>query len=139
MGAETRVKRTVVFVDGQNLYHSARETFGYSYPDFDLLALARAVCTARGWQLAGVRFYTRVPETRDDAFWHGFWNHKLAMMGRQGVRTYSRSLRYRNRRVLLPDGGGHTYLAGEEKGIDLPVLRVLFHESPHLCVRRDHA
>jgi hypothetical protein len=43
------------------------------------------------------------------------------MLGRQGVVVYSRPLRYRNRRVRLPDGSEHTYLAGEEKGIDVRI------------------
>ncbi len=43
------------------------------------------------------------------------------MVGRQGVVVYSRSLRYRNRRVRLPDGTEHTHLAGEEKGIDVRI------------------
>ena len=42
-------------------------------------------------------------------------------MSWQGVHVYSRSLRYRNRRVRLPDGTEHTYLAGEEKGIDVRI------------------
>jgi len=29
MAAEPAVKRAVVFVDGQNLYHAARQAFGY--------------------------------------------------------------------------------------------------------------
>lgn len=43
------------------------------------------------------------------------------MMGRQDIRTYSRLLRYRNKRVKLPDGTFHSYLAGEEKGIDVRI------------------
>lgn len=121
MRAEPQVKRTVVFVDGQNLYHSVREAFGYTYPNFDVLALADAVCSRKGWQLEHIRFYTGVPDARDNAFWNGFWAAKLLVMSRQGVRTFSRPLRYRNRRVLLPDGSEHTYLAGEEKGIDVRI------------------
>jgi hypothetical protein len=55
----------------------------------------------------------------DDPFWHQFWSRKLAYMGRQGVVVYWRSLRYRNKLVKLPDGSEHTYLSGEEKGIDV--------------------
>jgi hypothetical protein len=33
----------------------------------------------------------------------------------------SRDLRYRNRIVELPDGSQHSYLAGEEKGIDVRI------------------
>src|SRR2546422_448621 len=40
MPPEPPVKRTVVFVDGQNLFHAAREAFGYTYPNYDIRALA---------------------------------------------------------------------------------------------------
>jgi uncharacterized LabA/DUF88 family protein len=114
-------KRTVVFVDGQNLFHAARESFGYTYPNYDVLALARSICGRMGWDLLQVRFYTGVPDASDDAFWNEFWIHKLAMMGRQQIHAYSRALRYRNHRVKLPDGTEHTYMAGEEKGIDVRI------------------
>jgi hypothetical protein len=42
-------------------------------------------------------------------------------MSRCGVKVYSRPLRYRNKRVRLPDGTDHTFLAGEEKGIDVRI------------------
>ncbi len=121
MPPEPAIKRTVAFVDGQNLFHAVREAFGYTYPNFDPSALARETCTREGWQLDRVRFYTGIPDPTDDPFWSHFWLHKLAMLGRQGVVVYSRSLRYRNRRVRLPDGTEHTYLAGEEKGIDVRI------------------
>ena len=38
---ETSVKRAVAFVDVQNLYHAAREAFGYTYPNYDVSALLR--------------------------------------------------------------------------------------------------
>ena len=37
MPAEPAIKRAVIFVDGQNLYHAAREAFGYTYPNYDRL------------------------------------------------------------------------------------------------------
>lgn len=42
-------------------------------------------------------------------------------MGRQGVQVFSRSLRYRNKTITLPGGTTHTFLAGEEKGIDVRI------------------
>jgi hypothetical protein len=42
--------RTVVFVDGQNLFHAARAAFGYSYPNYDVDALARRLCLRHGWR-----------------------------------------------------------------------------------------
>jgi uncharacterized LabA/DUF88 family protein len=121
MPSEPPVKRTVAFVDGQNLFHTVREAFGYTYPNYDVRALTEKVCQLQGWHLTQARFYTGVPDASDDAFWHGFWANKLLVMSRQGVHVFSRSLRYRNRIVKLPDGTEHAYLAGEEKGVDVRI------------------
>lgn len=118
---EPPVKRAVAFIDGQNLFHAAREAFGRVYPDYDVVALAGRVCNEAGWTLAQTRFYTGVPDAADNPFWHGFWTAKLAAMGRRHVRVFSRSLRYQNRAVTLPDGTIHTFLAGQEKGIDVRI------------------
>ncbi len=130
---EPAVKRTVAFIDGQNLFHSVRESFGYTYPNFDVLALAKAICASQDWELVQVRFYTGIPDPSDDEFWNQFWVAKLRVMSWQGVRVFSRPLRYRNRRVRLPDGTEYTYLAGEEKGIDvriaLDVIRMAHHRE----------
>jgi hypothetical protein len=68
-----------------------------------------------------VRFYTGVPDATDNAFWNGFWAKKLLAMSRAGVWTFSRSLRYRNQTVKLPDGSTHAFLAAEEKGVDVRI------------------
>ncbi len=121
MPPEPEVKRAITFVDGQNLYHAARESFGHSFPNYDVRALSEAICRRAGWRLAQVRFYTGIPDLTDDPKWHQFWTGKLAIMGREGVRVFSRPLRYRNRTVKLPDNSQHTYLTGEEKGIDVRI------------------
>ncbi len=41
------------------------------------------------------------------------------MMGRRGVGVYSRPLVYRNKTIQVPGFGSHTFLGGEEKGIDV--------------------
>jgi hypothetical protein len=50
--------RAVSFFDGQNLFHCAKAAFGYTYPNYDPVALAQAVCASQGWQSEQVRFYT---------------------------------------------------------------------------------
>ncbi len=59
-------------------------------------------------------------------------------MGRQGVHVFSRVLRYRNRTVRLRDGTEHTFLAGEEKGIDvrlaLDVIRLAHRRAYDVAV-----
>lgn len=116
---EPGAKRTVAFIDGQNLFHAVRNAFGYGYPNYDVRALASAICTALDWQLVETRFYTGVPDSRDDPLWHRFWLRKLSAMGRQGVHVFSRFLSYRNKTVRLPDGTTHTIRTAEEKGVDV--------------------
>lgn len=133
MPAEPLIKRVVVFIDGQNLYHAVRESFGYTYPNFDVKALSLNICRIKGWELSQVHFYTGVPDKSDDAFWNHFWVTKLRVMTWQQVVVFSRSLRYRNQRVKLPDGTEHTFLVGEEKGIDvriaIDVIRMAHHKD----------
>lgn len=120
MPLEPETKRVAAFVDGQNLFHAAKQAFGSSFPDYDPVALARAVCELQdGWELRELRFYTGVPDVQDDAFWHQFWNSKLAVMGTRGVHTYRRSLRYHQRLVKAPDGSEFSIREGHEKGIDV--------------------
>lgn len=121
MPSEPITKRAIAFFDGQNLFHAARTAFGYTYPNYDPLTLAAAVADAHRWTLSETRFYTGVPSIEDDRFWNQFWTNKLAWLGRRGATVYSRSLVYRNRVIRLPDGSEHSYLSGEEKGIDVRI------------------
>src|ERR1043166_5695455 len=126
--------RAIAFIDGQNLFHCAKAAFGYTFPNYDPVALATAVCALRNWTCAGVRFYTGVPDVSDNPFWNHFWVAKGAQMGREGVYVYTRPLRYRTKQVKLPDGTVHSFLDGDEKGIDvriaLDVIR-LAHENKY--------
>ncbi len=106
-------------MDGQNLFHGVCESFGYKYPNYDISALARAICARSGWALGKVCFYTGVPSARDDSFWNHFWTAKLAHMGREGVSTYSRPLRYRNQTVRVGSGASTIVRVAQEKGIDV--------------------
>lgn len=121
MDAEAPAPRAIAFFDGQNLYHAARAAFGYTHPNYDPCALARAVCVRNGWALKAVRFYTGVPERADNPFWHDYWISRIAAMGRQGIVVYSRRLRYRSRTSRLPDGREQVFLEGEEKGVDIRI------------------
>ncbi len=121
MVSEPTVKRAIVFIDGQNLFYAVKEAFGYTYPNYDVLALAECVCGDNGWQLEETRFYTGIPDPNDDQKWHSFWTRKLSVMGKMGIHIYSRPLRYRNQTIVLPNGSRHTVLVGQEKGIDVRI------------------
>lgn len=135
---EPTIKRTVVFIDGQNLYRSAKEAFGYFYPNYDVKLLSDNICAGQGWQISEIRFYTGVPDLRDDSLWHNFWNKKLASMGQRGITIFSRALRYRNQIVKLPDGSNYTFLVGQEKGIDvriaLDIIRLAHEQVFDVCL-----
>ena len=113
--------RAIAFIDGQNLFYSAKESFGYVYPNYDLRCLSQTVCKAQGWDLKRIQFYTGIPDAGDNAYWNNFWKAKLAHMGRIGIHVFSRPLRYRNQTVKLPDGTTHTFLVGQEKGVDIRI------------------
>ncbi len=115
------IKRTVVFFDGQNLFHHARAAFGCKYPDYSPLALAHCVCKQKGFNLQEVRFYTGVPEEAEEPRWNRFWAAKLLAMNREGIVTFSRTLRYRKRTIRSSDGTEVTKRIGEEKGIDIRI------------------
>lgn len=85
MPAEPPVKRAVAFIDGQNLFHGVKSAFGHTYPNYDVGALTGAICASKGWQVQQIRFYTGVPDTRDNAFWNGFWAKKLLAMSRTAL------------------------------------------------------
>ena len=121
MMIEPALKRASVFVDGQNLFRHAKDAFGYTFSNYDIGKLARWICEANGWNLTRTHFYTGIPDLEDDAPKHAFWSAKLAAMGRGGIKVYSRPLRYRTQRLALPDGTEHTFLKGEEKGIDIRI------------------
>lgn len=112
-------KRTVIFVDGQNLFNAVKEAFGYSYPNYNILALAHWVCSAHEWQFQEARFYTGLPDSSDPR--HAFWAAKKSAMGKQGIHVCTRPLRYRNKTIKLPDGTEHSAQVGEEKGIDVRI------------------
>jgi uncharacterized LabA/DUF88 family protein len=107
--------RTIVFVDGQNLYHLARAAWSpgpqvagspYGYPSYDVEKLA-AWLVARDARrvLHQIRFYTGVPEPCDTqtTFWHGFWGRKLRYLVSRGVYVYR----------------GRVRPGGQEKGVDV--------------------
>ena len=125
MPEEPRVKRAVAFIDGQNLYHAARKRFKAKFPDYDAPALARAVCSGRGWELIQTRFYTGVHKIEFNAIWHLFWHKKFAVMKRQqNVEVISRELMYVNERADPGEGSRHLQrpekrVIALEKNIDL--------------------
>jgi len=116
---EPATKKVIAFFDAQNLFYAVKYAFGYKWPNYDPQALALKICANRGWDLKAIHFYTGVPSAQVKPFWNHFWTAKLAVMGTRGIRTFSRSLKYRNQTISLSDGSTTTVLVGQEKGIDV--------------------
>lgn len=135
---EPVIKKTIVFVDGQSLFHATKEAFGYPYPNFDIKLLSDKICAAQHWSMRETRFYTGIPDLRDNVFWHTFWSNKLTSMGQIGINIYTRPLRYRNETIALPNGQIYTTLVGQEKGIDiriaLDVIRLAHEKQYDVCL-----
>ena len=95
--------RTIVLIDGQNLFHLAKEAWGHSWPNYDVQKLAQALTALKsGRVLEEVRFYTGMPTEQSNPRWYGFWNNKLRRLERQGIRVYRGRISY-----------------GQEKGVDV--------------------
>lgn len=105
--------RTIVFFDGQNLYHLARRAWApvpvvgdspYGYPSYDVEKLSTALAENTSERvLSQTRFYTGVPSPEQDPLWHGFWSNKLRFLGSQGIYVYK----------------GRINPGGQEKGVDV--------------------
>ena len=103
--------RTIVFIDGQNLYHLAKNAWGadcsqspYAWPSYDVEKLAYAlVAKIPGRKLVQIRFYTGVPSRKANSFWHGFWSNKLRFLRSRGIAVYRGSIGF----------------GGQEKGVDV--------------------
>ncbi len=67
------------------------------------------------------RYYTGLPSHRVNPRLHRFWSAELRRWQAQGVRVYSRPLRYRRRSVLDDLGKPRIAVVGEEKGIDVRI------------------
>jgi len=50
MPPEPAHKRTITFSDSQNLFFAVRESFGYVYPNYDVLALSEAKQIIEAWR-----------------------------------------------------------------------------------------
>lgn len=118
---EPKIKKAIVFVDGQNLFHTVKKAFGYTYPNYDVKLLAEKICLSQGWKVKEIYFYTGIPSEDNDRERAAFWNNKLAYMGRRKINIFTRVLKYTPKLGELPDGTLEAIQVGREKGIDIRI------------------
>ena len=90
--------RAIVFIDGQNLHHLAKQawlynpadkTSPYAWPSYDVAKLAATLAAKdTGRTLEQIRFYTGVPGRSNNQYWHDFWVNKLRYLANGGIYAY---------------------------------------------------
>jgi uncharacterized LabA/DUF88 family protein len=128
------ILRTIVFFDGQNLYHGAKDAWRvlpavghsrYSYPSYDVEQLAEVlVSRISGRVLDQVRFYTGVPDPNlgnSERFWHSFWTRKLRYLINCGIVIYKGRINH-----------------GQEKGVDvslaIDLIRLTYEQKYEVAI-----
>lgn len=108
-----------VFIDGQNLYLSARQAFDLRYPDFDIVKIGEKVSDQMDPSAKPViHFYIGMPVRKYSPKWTEFWSNKVENARNRGVFVTTRPLRY----ITETDPStatGFKVLSSREKGIDL--------------------
>ena len=114
--------RATAFFDGQNLFHSVKKAFGYSYPNYDAKLLAQTICDIKDWELTQTRLYTGIHSHTENPLWHHFWSTKIGIFNkRKNTFTYTRQLRYLDKEIRLPSGASEIVRVADEKGIDVRI------------------
>lgn len=129
-------QRAIVFIDGQNLYHGAKDAWveggvappdsPYIWPSYDVEKLAAyLVSRVPGRVLTQIRFYTGVPNPRKGSkedFWHSFWTNKLRYLRNRGIYIYR----------------GRVNPGGQEKGVDVSLatdlIRLTYEQAYEVAI-----
>jgi uncharacterized LabA/DUF88 family protein len=114
-GGASTGQRTIVFIDYQNMYRSAREAFGWQseaghFGSFRPYALGRQLVRDQSRMLTEVRIYTGVHTPHRNAAQHGQMQRRMlawVAAAPEKVQVFPRSLRY--------DANGKA----REKGVDV--------------------
>ena len=115
------MKSVITFIDGQNLYHTVKETWPeYHWPNYCPILLSDKMCSLEpNRELKQVRIYTGVPSIQQNAHWHQFWTNKL------------RALKLKDPNSFIYKGTINQY--DNEKGIDvrlaIDIIKMTFEMS----------
>ena len=114
--------RVHTFIDAQNFFLTAKECFGYNYPNFDPIKLSQLVTGFENERiLNSIHFYTGVHSIQENEFLHKFWMNKLQGLRRAGVDVHYRTLRYTEIRRANASGEIEIIKKPREKGIDVKI------------------
>jgi uncharacterized LabA/DUF88 family protein len=94
-------KRVVTFFDCQNLFKASEALWGYSFPNFDPIKLAKHIVEKKrkeSWKLEGIRLYTGIHDKKINPKWYHFWTQKFSYHKKADTRVsyFTSPLRYAN-------------------------------------------
>jgi uncharacterized LabA/DUF88 family protein len=115
-------ERVYAYIDGANLFNSAKRRFGYKEPNCDIAKLVRTIVALKPNRInAATYYYIGVPRQDHDQQRHDWWAKKLATIGKLGVKVVRRNLKARDLKIELSGVVHHksSNLKLIEKGIDL--------------------
>ncbi len=112
-------KRTITFFDCQNLFQSAKNAWGYSYPNFEPVKLSLTLLQSHpDWKLTGIHLYSGIHSAQRNPRWNRFWNNKFAFHRSQDSRVtvFTTPLHY-NTQII----NGVSVDVASEKGVDIRI------------------
>jgi uncharacterized LabA/DUF88 family protein len=120
---KTHQKKVIAFIDGQNLFYSLKNSFGYEYPNYNIKKLAHRICEKQNWRLIKTNFYTGIPKKKDNSFWYHFWTSKIAILKRKkNVCVYHRYIHQNKNEFQCPYCKEKiSFKKQDEKGIDIRI------------------
>ena len=121
MSGEPPIRPAVAFVDGQNLFHATREAFGYTYPNYDVAALAKQCARGRAGDWWGS---ASTPGSPMSATTPGGIPSGPASSRPWGGAAWSSTAGHSDTATagcICPTARNTPLLTGEEKGIDVRI------------------
>lgn len=125
--------RADFFIDGQNLFLTAKSMYGYRHPNFDVVELCTSLAQSKGFQKGRIHFYTGMPGATENPEWHEYWQRRFDALRASGVQVFSSPLRYRLKREYNQNGRLCEFMQPTEKGIDVRIALDIVKSSLRGC------
>ena len=114
-------KKADCFIDGQNIFKTAKAVFGYNHPNFDVVKMCQLACNSNGWEVGKIYFYTGLPDEEKQPSWNAYWKNRVNHLESQGVICYTPKLQYIQKEYCDAHGNWQSFEQAHEKGVDVKI------------------
>lgn len=94
-------KKTIVFIDGNNWYHNAKEITDPKYLDFN--KIAKLICEYYRLDLIQVRYYNSIPDISENPLKYHKHMDFLNDLEKQGIKVFKRKLQKTPTKEILKE------------------------------------